>query len=270
MKLEIIECLSQDVSFSIPLIFVHGAYHGAWSWEENFLSFFEQKGFSCYAVSLRGHGKSEGHDDINTFSMDDYIKDVMSLIEKQDKRPILIGHSMGGAIVQIIAKEYSDMISGIVLLASIPPSGMLKALLRIIFTEWKIARELLYFNKNRNCYVVGALFFSKSLPKESFIKYCQRLDCESKLASRESLGRMVKKDVISHKLPVLVIGSKKDKMIPLKQLKAMGKFYKQEVYILENSGHDVMLDTEWEEAANKIMSFLEENFRQEYIKNRGD
>ena len=38
-----------------PLLFLHGAWHGAWCWE-NFLDFFTREGFVCHALDLEGHG----------------------------------------------------------------------------------------------------------------------------------------------------------------------------------------------------------------------
>lgn len=37
-----------------PLVFVHGSYHGAWCWRENFMPYFSAAGYDCYAISLRG------------------------------------------------------------------------------------------------------------------------------------------------------------------------------------------------------------------------
>ncbi|MBC7517162.1 MAG: alpha/beta hydrolase [Alkalinema sp. FL-bin-369] len=42
-----------------PIFFVHGAWHAAWC-RENFLPYFANHGYAAYAVSLRGHGTSEG------------------------------------------------------------------------------------------------------------------------------------------------------------------------------------------------------------------
>jgi len=42
----------------VPLLFVHGAWHAAWCWDEHFLGFFADRGFRAVAVSLRGHGAS--------------------------------------------------------------------------------------------------------------------------------------------------------------------------------------------------------------------
>ena len=35
-----------------PLIFLHGSFHAAWCWRENYFEFFNNLGFDCYAVSV--------------------------------------------------------------------------------------------------------------------------------------------------------------------------------------------------------------------------
>ena len=58
-----------------PLLFVHGAWHGAWCWER-FQSFFAKNGYVSVAMSLRGHGKSEGRHGLRWFSAAEYLADV--------------------------------------------------------------------------------------------------------------------------------------------------------------------------------------------------
>jgi pimeloyl-ACP methyl ester carboxylesterase len=54
--LEVIEKGSVSEAHPVPLLFVHGAWHAAWCWDENFLSFFGDKGYRAVALSFRGHG----------------------------------------------------------------------------------------------------------------------------------------------------------------------------------------------------------------------
>ena len=37
-----------------PLLFLHGSFHSAWCWEEHYFPHFEQLGYNCYAMSMRG------------------------------------------------------------------------------------------------------------------------------------------------------------------------------------------------------------------------
>ena len=41
-----------------PILLVHGAWHGAWCWEETYLDYFADAGRETWAMDLRGHGGS--------------------------------------------------------------------------------------------------------------------------------------------------------------------------------------------------------------------
>ncbi len=86
------------------LLFVHGGCFGQWCWEEHFLNFFTDSGFDCAAVSLRGHGASGTDRPLWRLSFQDYVDDVHRTATSFDRRPVLIGHSLGGTIVQQMAR----------------------------------------------------------------------------------------------------------------------------------------------------------------------
>ena len=46
-----------------PLLFIHGGYCDAWCWEPYFLPWFAARGYPAHALSLRGHGASDGKPD---------------------------------------------------------------------------------------------------------------------------------------------------------------------------------------------------------------
>ena len=56
-ELHVLENLSESKK-EYKLLFVHGAWHGAWCWDEFFLPYFKSKGYSYFALDLRSHGKS--------------------------------------------------------------------------------------------------------------------------------------------------------------------------------------------------------------------
>ena len=82
-----------------PIVFVHGAYTGAWCWNEHFLTWFADQGFETISFSLRGHGGSGGRALRSLASIDDYVEDLEEIVETLGKKPILIGHSSGGNVV---------------------------------------------------------------------------------------------------------------------------------------------------------------------------
>lgn len=67
-------------------------------------------------VDLSGHGKSpgKGHDSINEHACDiAALLDAMAL-----DSALIVGHSMGGAIAQMLALEYADRLAGLVLVST--------------------------------------------------------------------------------------------------------------------------------------------------------
>ncbi|MCB0946221.1 MAG: alpha/beta fold hydrolase, partial [Mycobacterium sp.] len=83
-----------------PLLFVHGAWHGAWCWDEHFLDFFADNGYRALALSLRGHGNSATDKKLGRLSIADYVDDVRTVAETLPTPPEVIGHSLGGLVVQ--------------------------------------------------------------------------------------------------------------------------------------------------------------------------
>jgi acylglycerol lipase len=80
-----------------------------------------RRGYAVYVMDLRGHGRSEG-DRAMIWEFDQYLNDVEVLLERvaarQPGKPLfLFGHSMGGAIVALLAITRSPKVQGIVLSA---------------------------------------------------------------------------------------------------------------------------------------------------------
>lgn len=254
MKLEVLEYLPEVNSKFPPLLFVHGAFHGAWCWKENFLPYFASKGFPSYALSFRGHGESEGLEILHSFSLSDYMNDVLEAMLLL-KKPVLIGHSMGGGVVQKILHLYPDKIKAAVLIASVPPNGLLKDVLRLIFTNFRETLQMMLFSKGRRSNFPPNLLFSKELPVEKRDEFLRILQPDSIKAIKECYRPIVPKS-LSSKVPILILGSKKDYMISEKSTIFTGSTYKTEPVIFPDLSHDMMLDPNWEAVADRILDFL--------------
>ena len=157
----------------MPLLFVHGAWHGAWCWEEHFLDFFAERGHRVAALDLRGHGSSPGRGRFRTTRMRGYVEDVAEVAGTFDTPPVVVGHSMGGMVVQQYLEEHEA--PGGVLVASGPPRG-------VIGITLKIARRhpltFLRMNATWSLYPVvadphdaRALFFSDLLDEVTALGY---------------------------------------------------------------------------------------------------
>ncbi len=123
-----------------PLLFVHGAFAGAWCWAEHFLPWFAARGYDSYALSLRGHGGSAGHDDLHSFGIQDYVKDLASIVEDFDVPPVLVGHSMGGFVCMRYLEQAEA--AGLVLMASVPPTGLTAPALSVALWNPALWRDI--------------------------------------------------------------------------------------------------------------------------------
>lgn len=66
------------------------------------------------AVDLRGHGFSDKPP--TSYGVEEHVADVLQLIEALGlERPILLGHSIGGAIATLVAEASDDRVGGLVL-----------------------------------------------------------------------------------------------------------------------------------------------------------
>jgi pimeloyl-ACP methyl ester carboxylesterase len=254
--LEVIDkgCVSE--SHPVPLLFVHGAWHAAWCWDKYFLNFFADKGYRALAVSLRGHGSSPTPK-LRACSLADYVEDVGLVADSLPTRPVLIGHSLGGLIVQKYLESH-DAPAG-VLMASMPPRGNLGSGLRWLkqhpwhFTKMlTTGKSLAYVNTLQ---LARERFFSAQMPDSQVLQYAMRLQEES---TRIGL------DCLLLNLPrpkrvtttLLVLGADNDGAHTRKEIRATARAYRTEAEFFLNMGHDMMLEPGWAAVAERIHSWL--------------
>ena len=131
--LELIDKGACAAGHPAPLLFVHGGWHAAWCWDDQFLNFFADNGFRAVAVSLRGHGGSTRSTSLNACSIADYVDDVAAAAAMLGTDPVLIGHSMGGFVVQQFLHTYRAPAA--VLLASMPARAAQRAAVALRITR---------------------------------------------------------------------------------------------------------------------------------------
>ncbi len=259
MKLELICEKPKGKAHATPLLFVHGKWHAAWCWAEHFLPYFAEHGYTSYALSLRGHGGSEGHERLRWTSIADYVADVAQVAGQMDMSPVLIGHSMGGFITQKYLETHTAPAA--VLLTAIPPSGLWP-------TTWLVFhRHPLAFLKalaTLRMYPIVATpalardaFFSEDMPEEQVAVYQKLLQDESFRSYVDELGlNLVRPKRVG--TPLLVIGAEDDAVIPQKGVHATARAYGTTAVIFQNMAHDLMLEEGWQAVADRILEFLKE------------
>ncbi len=254
--LEVIDRGAASESHPVPLLFVHGAWHAAWCWDEHFLGYFADRGYRALAVSLRGHGGSPTDKRLRDLSFADFVTDVTAAADALPTRPVIVGHSMGGVLVQRYL-ELRDAPAG-VLMASMPPQGYLRSGLRWIKRHpWHFAkltasgRSLPYVSTPE---LARERFFSAHTPEAVVSHYAGRLQEESARAGLDGLVRLPHPARV--RTPLLILGAADDGAVTQDEVRATARAYGTQAHFFPSMGHNMMLEVGWGDVAQRIDSWL--------------
>jgi pimeloyl-ACP methyl ester carboxylesterase len=241
------------------VLFVHGLFVGIWGWTEHFVDYFAAHGYAAHALSLRGHGQSEGRERLRWISLAEYVDDVAQVAAQLPTPPIVIGHSNGGAIVQKYLETHAAPAA--VLLASVPPQGILLTVLRLALRyPWPMLKAtftLSLYPLASTPALARYEFFSASMPEEKVRAYQARMSNESFRGLLDILALNLPRPK-RIKTPMLVLGAADDTSFRPGQVEATARAYHTQAIIFPNMAHGMMLEDGWQGVADKIISWLNE------------
>jgi len=257
MKLDIYDSGTKNQKHNVPLVFVHGAWCGKWIWMANFVPFFEEKGYRCVAMDLRGHGGSEGKENLRKYTSSDYEEDARSVIKSVGGNAILMGHSMGGGIIEkMITKQ---PVAAAVLIGPIPPHGA-KQFSDRLMKNYRGTMMKVALTKNMKSIVedpqrAKLMFFGKEVPEAAF-KICQsNLGNESYTCAREIEKPLVTGNPNPYNVPILLIGASQDWVFGPDEIKKAGEVYGVQP-IFYDDGHALQMENCWKEVATDIDKWI--------------
>ena len=241
-----------------PLLFVHGAYTGAWCWDEYFQPWFAQQGWTSYAVSLSGHGKSGKQGYLDMLSLNDYVNDLSSVIDRLPAPPVLIGHSMGGMVVQKYLGQAA--VPAAVLLSSVPPQGLASSAIGLMFSSPHLLTDLnnLMSGGSVNASTLREALFHQPIEPERLLRYLSHCQRESIRAIWDMTLFSLPSPSHTYDVPLLVLGAEYDRLISPTQTEMTASAYGVEAEIFPDMGHGLMLETGWENVARRIDGWLGE------------
>lgn len=257
MKLEMISKYPIENQRPTPLLFIHGALHGAWCWDVHFLDYFAQRGYASHAVNLRGHGNSEGRENLRWTRISDFVEDLANIVRQLPSPPILIGHSMGGFVIQKYLEKH--ITPGAVLLSSPPPTGLLPVALKsawrhpLIFAKANLTLSL--FPLVATPKLAREAFFSEDMPDEQLLEYWKQMQDDSYMAYLDMVALDLPKPA-KVKTPLLVLGVGGDNMIKPSEIKATARAYNAQSEIIADVAHNSMLESRWQSVAERILVWL--------------
>jgi pimeloyl-ACP methyl ester carboxylesterase len=260
MHLEIISRSARAPNLHPPLLFVHGAFCGAWVWDEHFLSYFAENGYAAHALSLRGHGKSAARAYVHQFSLSDYVEDLDEVVRHLGTVPVLIGHSLGGVVVQKWLKHHRALAA--VLMGSGPPHGMLPSsvgmLLRNPDLVMQIALAQVLGPKFAAPAAIRRALFSDSLPAEAMSRYFAQSSAESLLVGVELAWPNFPGPTWDREMPLLVLGAENDFFVSPTMVEATAQVYGTRAEIFPDMAHAMMLEPGWKQVADRILRWLQQ------------
>lgn len=254
--LELIRASSMRETKRGSILLIPGAYHGAWAFEHNLLPFFAQEGFDVYAMSLRGHGFSDGKAQVMEASFDDYVRDVETILKHIGGKPIVIGHSLGGLLVRRVIERQA--VQAAVLLATPTPrsmrEGALKLMLNfplavlkfvlsgdpdVIYRDEAVVRKLLFNGANDSVTNHALSMLLKESESKRIINDVQKLQFQ-------------RVDV-----PLFAIAGEADMGVPEDAIREAASDYQGRMKLVSQGAHEFFLMPSWEDSARCIAQWLD-------------
>ena len=242
-----------------PVLLIHGAWHGAWCWEGNYLDYFSNAGHETWAMDLSGHGDSRKKKPLRFTPFDDYLTDINTVINAMPAPPFIIGHSMGGFLCQHIFNDNSD-IRGVGLLASLPANGVNDIALTVHPLK-KLQASLTFslypmVSDRKNA---KYMFLDPDADEAALDYLMDNLGGESTLAFMKigSGKAHPKKPDMPLKTPVCVVAAEADTIIPVEIEERLAERFGVKANIIPNAPHDLMLSKKWEDSARIFLGWIE-------------
>ncbi|MBN1573863.1 MAG: alpha/beta hydrolase [Deltaproteobacteria bacterium] len=253
------EMMPKKKVFETPILFVHGAWHGDWCWQ-NFMEYFSKAGFSCYALELPGHGERREEAGLKGKTMMDYVREIEATKGKIGN-PIIVGHSMGGFATMKYLERNKAPAAVLVAPATfrrLPTITMIKMifqypiemirltlLMPVKVKSEKMYRHLFLYNAPKKVSEEG---FKKSGPESSL----------ALLGLTVPLVWLRPKRVSS---PVLLLASGHDYFFPPRNERRTARAYKADFKLYKDIGHNLMTENGWEDVAGDILEWLKKKVK---------
>lgn len=254
--LEVFSCLPAQKTKHPAALFIHGAFAGGWMWSETFMPYLAEAGYACHALSLRGHGGSHGGEHIDWHSVNDYVDDVRSVVEWLGENPVLIGHSMGGFIVQKYLEHHD--VPGAALVCSVPPQGLIASQFHLMFQKPQLFLDInrIMGGNYPDTEVLQEALFAGDIDESMLAAWLTRMQPESHRALWDMSVFNLPNLHAMHRPPMLILGAELDVLVPAFLVQTTAQTYGLPAHIFRNMGHAVTHEKEWPLVAATLRDWL--------------
>ena len=255
------------------VIFITGAFvtHQGW---DHWKVYFEEHGYVTTAPpwpykdlppeSLRDRQPYDT--DLADLTLSELVDHYLEIVRKFPEKPIVIGHSLGGLITQIIVNR-GHAAAGVAI-HSVPPRGVFPYEFSFLRAGWK---ALGLFTSLRRTYLMKFkdwqyAFANGMTLKEQQKAYIENIIPESKRVARGGLTRAASVNWDKPHPPLLLTGGDMDTIIPAHLNRRNFKRYPQDGSVIEykefrGRNHFVLGQPTWKEDADYILNWLQKNLK---------
>jgi pimeloyl-ACP methyl ester carboxylesterase len=251
-----------------PVVFIHGMFMTALCWEE-WVPYFEAAGRPSIALEWPGREAAVAelrarHPDpeLGDLRLSDVVEDHVAAIEKMAEKPVLVGHSMGGLIVQLLLQK--DVAVAGVAIDSAPPSAVFTTQPSFLKSNWPMINPL---EPGREPHMITfdefAYAFANTLPvEEQRVAYDRYAVPESREVPRDSIGHAGHVDFRAPHPPLLLIAGGKDHIIPVELNRSNFKHYHDSPSVTElkefpDRDHLTITEPGWVGVADYVLEWLD-------------
>lgn len=246
-----------------PVVMIHGGFCGPWSFE-GFAQKFEADGYTVQCPALRFHDLATPPQALGTTGLADYVADLEERLNALDEPPILVGHSLGGLLAQMLAARKN--VRAAVLLAPSAPWGVPPSTLFEIAAAQAMLLQVGFWNQILlpDSDVAGRHSLDRYPPAERDNIY-GRLVPESGRAMFQTMhwgldmSRASEVDARKVSCPLLVLAGSDDRINPPGTVERVAALYKNRATYEKISGmsHWLIGEPGWEKVAERTLNWLE-------------
>jgi pimeloyl-ACP methyl ester carboxylesterase len=249
------------------VVFIHGNFMTRRTWEP-WIERYKSSGYRCVAIAYPGRDQPieelrqqpDGRF-LGSLTLRRAIDHHVAAIRALGEKPIIIGHSFGGLITQLMVQR--DLAVAAIAIDSVPPLGVLPLEWSFIRSTWPVINPFVPASKP---YLMSFKHFQYSLanaltPAEQRTAYDADIVPESRRLSRGGLSLAARVDFKKPHAPLLLIAGEKDRIMPASLNRRNFRRYKHSSSITEVkefSGRDhysIIGGKRWEEVADFALSW---------------
>ena len=254
------------------ILFIHGMFMTPLCWE-HWVTRYQAKGYRCVAPAWPGRDKSveelwKNHPDpqAGKLLLSDIVEHMAGEIKKLNEKPVIIGHSMGGLVVQLLLQR--DLAAAGAAIDPAPPMGVFTTKWSFVKSNWPAINP--FVSPSQPVVMTFPHFqyaFVNTQPLvEQKAVYDRYVVPESRRVPWQSLTPTAKIDFKKLRAPLLLIAGSADHIIPASLNKTNYDRYRHSPSVTDfkefpERNHFIIGQKNWEEVADYILAWANEKIR---------